>query len=80
MIEIRTSEGLEGSMGKCGGRSVQKQQAKNRGAGRIESRRVLAGRGRNTLQRTTSKGTGCRVYQGRRLHRNAARKGEGWSA
>ncbi|KAF3585629.1 hypothetical protein F2Q69_00028898 [Brassica cretica] len=32
MIEIRTSEGLEGSMGKCGGHSVQKRQAKNRGA------------------------------------------------
>ncbi|WZZ60445.1 hypothetical protein YC2023_060552 [Brassica napus] len=79
---IRTTEGLVGSMGKRGSRSVQKRQVKNRGAGKIESRRVLAGRGCNTLQRvyTTSKGTGCRVYQGRRLHRNAARKGEGWSA
>ncbi|KAF3590444.1 hypothetical protein DY000_02020637 [Brassica cretica] len=35
---------------KRGGRSVQKWQGKNRGAGKIESRRVLAGRGRNTLQ------------------------------
>ncbi|WZZ82602.1 hypothetical protein YC2023_103174 [Brassica napus] len=49
--EIRTTEGLVGSMGKRGGRSVQKRQVKNRGAGKIESRRVLAGRGRNTLQR-----------------------------
>ncbi|CAN7099552.1 unnamed protein product [Brassica rapa subsp. narinosa] len=48
---IRTTEGLVGSMGKRGGRSVQKRQVKNRGAGKIESRRVLAGRGRNTLQR-----------------------------
>ena len=44
---IRTTEGLVGSMGKRGGRSVHKRQVKNRGAGKIESRRVLAGRGRN---------------------------------
>ncbi|KAG5401951.1 hypothetical protein IGI04_016558 [Brassica rapa subsp. trilocularis] len=30
---IRTTEGLVGSMGKRGGRSVQKRQVKNRGAG-----------------------------------------------
>ncbi|KAF2566150.1 hypothetical protein F2Q68_00024312 [Brassica cretica] len=42
---IQTTEGLVGSMGKRGGRSVQKRQVKNRGAGKIESRRVLAGRG-----------------------------------
>ncbi|KAG5383997.1 hypothetical protein IGI04_035467 [Brassica rapa subsp. trilocularis] len=48
---------------------------KNRGAGKIESRQVLAGKGRNTLQGVDCiQGTGCRVYQGRRLHRNAARK------
>ena len=39
-----------GSRGKRGGRSVQKRQGKIRGAGKIESSRVLAGRGRNTLQ------------------------------
>ncbi|KAF2558249.1 hypothetical protein F2Q68_00015492 [Brassica cretica] len=33
MIEIRTTEELVGSMGKRGGRSVQKRQVKNRGAG-----------------------------------------------
>uniref|UniRef100_M4D101 Uncharacterized protein n=1 Tax=Brassica campestris TaxID=3711 RepID=M4D101_BRACM len=33
MSEIRTTEGLVGSMGKRGGRSVQKRQGKNRGAG-----------------------------------------------
>ncbi|KAF2600829.1 hypothetical protein F2Q68_00009591 [Brassica cretica] len=38
------------------GHSIQKWWIKNRGAGKIESRRVLAGRGRNTLQgRTASK-------------------------
>ncbi|WZZ70158.1 LOW QUALITY PROTEIN: hypothetical protein YC2023_081528 [Brassica napus] len=35
---------------KRGGRSVQKRQGKNRGASKIESRRVLAGRGCNILQ------------------------------
>ncbi|KAL0683977.1 hypothetical protein Bca4012_050825 [Brassica carinata] len=38
------------------GHSIHKWRINNRGAGKIESRRVLAGRGRNTLQgRTASK-------------------------
>ncbi|KAF3528081.1 hypothetical protein DY000_02040962 [Brassica cretica] len=36
------------------GRSIQKRQIKIRGAGKIESRRVLLGRGRNTLQGQTA--------------------------
>ncbi|KAF2564098.1 hypothetical protein F2Q70_00016625 [Brassica cretica] len=36
------------------GHSIQKWRIKNRDAGKIESRRVLVGRGRNTLQGGTA--------------------------
>ncbi|KAG5414871.1 hypothetical protein IGI04_002438 [Brassica rapa subsp. trilocularis] len=36
------------------GRSIQKRRTKIRGAGKIESRRVFVGRGRNTLQGKTA--------------------------
>ncbi|KAG5398748.1 hypothetical protein IGI04_020562 [Brassica rapa subsp. trilocularis] len=50
-------------------------KGKNRGAGKIESRRVLAGRGRNTLQRVDCiQGTGCRVYPGQAASQECSKK------